>query len=201
VDQTTAMVRAIAGWTNCQSFEFYNWLAPDQAVIELDKHQTLRRFIAHRSGLKGNILAKRQFLHKLTYLELVDVPECDAVLAGLGGSNAIASIYLRNCKLSSLGLHALSGCHNLNSLHMDDCPVDSSALDAISSIKSLKELVITKAHLVPGQLPKLVKLKFIPCIELDLTNWPKTDIQKLLRVLPRVVPLSSTPGKGQTSDF
>jgi tRNA A-37 threonylcarbamoyl transferase component Bud32 len=183
-EQTLALVKAISGWTNCQYFEFFNVPATDEALIELDKHKTLRRFALHGSDVNPNTLAQRKFLPRLTALELGDMPDCNPALRALRGSASITSISLEKCCLSASGLNVLAGCHNLRCLELTDCPLDYSALEAIGTIKSLKQLKLIGCELKPEHLPVLGKLGFIPHIYLDLLKWPKPVRQELFKLLP-----------------
>jgi serine/threonine protein kinase len=160
--RVTALVKAITGWTNCQQFEFYDCLATDQALIELDKLKTLKRFGARSASINGKIILK-----------------------GLKGSSSIEFILLEKGSISASGLKALAGCHNLKVLLLEHCKIDSDAIEVIASIKSLRVLKIIKGDLKPQQIPVMAKLVFIEKISLDLTGWHGGTHGELYKVLPQ----------------
>jgi serine/threonine protein kinase len=140
--EVVALVKAISGWTNCQAVEFDKIAVPDEALVELDKHRELRRFSALTAPMDPKVLAKRQFLQRLAYLELSPMDDCDLVLNSLKGSTALESITISHSLISVAGFHALATCPNLKILYLANCPIKTPALEAIIAIKSLKKLRI-----------------------------------------------------------
>jgi serine/threonine protein kinase len=196
-DQTIKLIENISGWTNCQYFSFYHMPAPDQALIELDKHKELKRFVARGANINADFLAKRRFFGNLTSLELSDLPDVDAVFSSLKGSSAIQRILVFNTTASASSIASLAGCPNLKILEFDRCPVDNAALEAMATIKGLNILSLFECKLKQSQMSYLAKLKNAKHIELDLTGWPKPARLELLKRLPNGGPMGRMLPEGE----
>jgi serine/threonine protein kinase len=166
------VVKAISPWTDLRFFKLHNLPLSDQALIELDKHKTLKRFRASGTGLNVNVLAGRQFLRHLKIFEIDKTPDVESVLCALKGSTAIEEVSLAHTTVLAQGLKALASCPNLKVLDLQDCQLDSGALEAISSIRTLKHLVMYKCDLQADQAPALAKLRYIKRVGLDLSKFP-----------------------------
>jgi Leucine-rich repeat (LRR) protein len=196
-DQTIKLIESISGWTNCQYCSFYHIPAPDQALIELDKHKELKRFVARGANINVDVLAKRRFLGNLTSLELSDPPDVDAVFSSLKGSSAIQRIVVSNTTVSASSIAGLADCPNFKILEFESCPINNVALEAIATIKGLNRLSLSGCKLKQSQMSYLAKLKNAKHIVLDLTGWPKPSRLELLKLLPNGTPMGRTLPEGE----
>jgi hypothetical protein len=166
-------------------FEFFNLMAPNPALLALDKHKELRDFGLYDSAVDLKFLSQRKFIKTLRALFVADEQGCDPLIEAFKGSKNIESVTLESCTVSSSSLKCLTTCPNLKILRIEGTPVDTAALEALAAIKSLKRLKLMDVQLLPEQLEILSRCRFIEHIELTIGNWPPDKYKQLKHALPQ----------------